>query len=125
MLRWFPALFLLLVSAAALAGDIAWPNLSDTCFVKGRPANADDVKDHCAVFVAMSEGKSVGKPLHVAIPQYAYHVDKKTGEKTPVILIQAEDAMGMKMAGFIVVGPNNMMVDLMDSLQLLGTKKPR
>ena len=125
MKRWLPALILLLMAAPAAASGVDWPDLADICVVKGRAANATDVQQHCAVFVAMSEGKAVGKPLKIKLPQYAYHRDAKTGAKTPVVLVQAENALGINMAGFLVVGSNTMMVDALASLQLLGTKRPR
>jgi hypothetical protein len=129
IMRWLSALFLLILSAAApssiaWAADVIWPDLPKTCFVKGRPATAADVRLHCAVFVPMSEGRAIGKPLPIAIPQYAYHLNKKTGHKTPVIVVQAESAMGMKMVGMRIVGTKQSMVDTLDSLQLLGTEKP-
>lgn len=124
-MRWLPVLFLFPISIAALAADAGWPDLPKTCFVKGRPGTAADVKAGCAAFMADTpDGKMVGKPLDVEIPQYAIHTDAKTGKKTHVILIQAEEAMGMKMAGYKITGTNGMVVDSLDSLKLLGRKKP-
>lgn len=124
-MRRLAALFLLIFAPAALAGDIDWPDLPPSCYVKGRAGNASDVRLHCAAFVATGkDGKPIGKPLKVVVPQYAYHIDPKTKKKTPVILLQAEDAMGIPIAGFQVVG-GGMMVDTLNSLQLLGTRKPK
>jgi hypothetical protein len=117
---------LLTLATAALAADIAWPDLPKTCYVKGRAGNVSDVRNHCGAFVATSkDGKMIGKALKVVVPQYAYHIDPKTKKKTPVILLQAEDAMGIPIAGFQVVGGGGMMVDTLGSLELLGTKKPK
>lgn len=130
MLRLKPFLLFFLsvfmsASLAAHAGGIPWPPLPKKCFVRGRPATQADVKKGCAVFVAMANGKIVGKPLNIAIPQYAYEIDKETHTKTPVIVIQAEEGLGIKMAGVILVGTHRRLVDLLSSLQLLGTNKPQ
>jgi hypothetical protein len=124
MIRWLIAAFLLTLSMAAQAGSDAWPDLPQTCFVSGRPATVADVKAGCAVFVATSNGKPVGKPLDIEIPQYAMHTDKKTGKKTRVIVIQAEEAQGMKLVGYRIAGSRRKVVDVLDSLQLLGADKP-
>lgn len=129
-MRWLASCSLLTLSLAmlapaALAGDIEWPDLPQTCYVKGRAGDASDVREHCAAFVATSkDGKAIGKPLKIVVPQYAYHIDPKTKKKTPVIVLQAENAMGIPIVGFEIVG-GGMMVDTLNSLQLLGTKKPK
>lgn len=74
--------------------------------------------------MATANGKEVGRALNIAIPQYAYEIDKETGTKTPVIVIQAEEGMGIRMAGYFIVGSDRKVVDLLSTLQLLGTKKP-
>lgn len=131
-MRWIPALLLLLLPPLTVhagspvdAGQIDWPDLPTTCFVKGRPATPADVKKGCAAFVATANGKDVGKPLNIAIPQYAYQIDKETHTRTPVILIQAEEGLGIKMAGYTIVGSDKRVVDLLSSLELLGSKKPK
>ena len=120
----FLPLFFMLLPLHARAGNIPWPALPKTCFVKGRPATRADVKRGCAAFVAMANGKPVGKPLDIAIPQYAYEIDKEAHAKTPVVVIQAEQGLGIKMAGVTLVGSHRRLVELMSSLQLLGTNKP-
>ncbi len=125
MTRWLSAAFLLTVCMAAQAGGDAWPDLPRACFVSGRPATVADVKAGCAVFVATSNGKPVGKPLDIEIPQYAIHTDRKTGKKSRVIVIQAEEAEGMKVVGYKIVGTRRKVVDMLDSLVLLGAEKPR
>lgn len=124
MTRWLIAAFVLTVSMAAQAGGDAWPVLPQTCFVSGRPATVADVKAGCAVFVATSNGRPVGKPLDIEIPQYAIHTDRKTGNKTRVIVIQAEEAEGMKVVGYEIVGTRRKVVDVLASLVLLGSEKP-
>lgn len=123
-IRWLTAAFLSLLSGAALAGGQAWPDLPRTCYVSGRAATVADVKAGCAVFVASSNGKLIGKPLNIEIPQYAIHVDKKTGKKTRVIVIQAETAQGLKLVGYKDVGSRKRVVDSLGSLRLLGSKRP-
>lgn len=88
--------FLTTFSAGASAQD-SWPPLPDKGFVVGRPATLEDIKAGNAVFVASEDGRSIGKPLDIIIPQYAYL--KSEGLKIPVILVQAEEAKGMKMVG--------------------------
>jgi len=125
MTRWLIAAFLLTVCMAAQAGNDAWPDLPQTCFVSGRAATVADVKAGCAVFVATSNGRPVGKPLDIEIPQYAIHTDRKTGKKARVIVIQAEEAQGMKLVGYRIAGTRRKVVDVLDSLVLLGADKPR
>lgn len=55
----------LLTALSSRAADIAWPDLSQLCFVKGRPANVEDVKRGCAVFVAEAQGQVIGHPLAI------------------------------------------------------------
>lgn len=122
MTRWLTAAVLVTLSAVALGGT--WPDLPKTCYVSGRAATVADVKAGCAVFVASSNGKLIGKPLDIEIPQYAIHTDKKTGRKTRVIIIQAESAQGMKLVGYRAIGSKRKAVDSLGSLRLLGGNKP-
>lgn len=112
------------LSTAAMAAGQAWPALANVCYVSGRAAKVADVKAGCAVFVASSNGKPIGKPLDIEIPQYAIHTDKKTGKQTRVIVIQAEEAQGMKLVGFRIVGSKRKVVDVLGSLKLLGGETP-
>lgn len=124
MIRWLTVACLLTISTTAVAGGRGWPDLPDTCYVSGRAATVADVKAGCAVFVASSNGKLIGKPLDIEIPQYAIHTDRKTGKKTRVIVIQAETAQGMKLVGYKIVGSKRKVVDSLGSLRLLGGDKP-
>jgi hypothetical protein len=76
-----------------------WPILPSTGFVSGRSATEKDVADGNAIFVAKTENRYIGTPIDIAIPQYAYHLGEG-GQKTPVIVVQAEEANGFKLVGF-------------------------
>jgi hypothetical protein len=91
--------------------------------VSGRVATNDDVQAGNAAFAIQN---SDSKPIRVMIPQYAIYFDRDTGKKVPVILIQAEDKAGAKLAGFRIVGGHGVGVGacLLSELQLLGTKRP-
>src|SRR5512138_404935 len=79
----------------------AWPQLPATGFTAGRAASKQDVNDGNAVFVAAArDGRVVGQPLTIEIPQYAIHVDAESGERTKVIVVQAERAGGTDMVGY-------------------------
>jgi hypothetical protein len=85
--------------ATALAQSPAWPALPKTGFIAGRPATQKDVAEGNAVFSADKDGKVIGTPLPVKIPQYALWDDGK-GHKVPVIVVQAESANGFEIFGF-------------------------
>lgn len=119
------SLTLAAAGTVALADDINWPALPKTCFVSGRPANISDVNSGCAAFLIGGPEKSVGRPLNVQIPQYALHVDRTTGRKTQVILMQAEEHSGIEAVGFKDVQTSKIGAALLSEMQLLGTTKPR
>jgi hypothetical protein len=104
------------------AGNPQWPPLPAKAFISGRAANEQDIKDGNAIFVAKIGGTIIGKPLPVTVPQYAYWTDG-SGEKVPVIIVQAEEAIGMQLFGFrdasgadyAATGPE---------IELLGTRIP-
>jgi hypothetical protein len=120
MRLWLAALLAWLAISTALAQD--WPALPTTGFVAGRPATDQDVADGNAVFVLKAYGIYFGKPLEIAIPQYAYLIKK--GEKPArVIVIQAENGKGRKLFGIRDMDGKTAVVKDTD-LQLLGTKPP-
>jgi hypothetical protein len=84
--------------ATALAQNPEWPPLPKTGFIAGRSATQQDVADGNAVFSAEKNGKVIGIPLPVQIPQFALWDDGK-GHKVPVIVIQAEFANGFEIFG--------------------------
>lgn len=63
----------------------------------GRAATQDDVAAGRAVFAAPGAGS---QPIDLKLPRCAIHTDQQTGKKTPVILVQAEDARGNKTVGY-------------------------
>jgi hypothetical protein len=103
---------------------IHWPDLPKECFVSARPATVADVKKGCAAFMIGDTDTSVGTPLGIEIPQYAWHVDQKSGKKTPVILIQAEESSGIKAVGYKDVDSPSLSVALLSEMILLGSRKP-
>lgn len=118
--------FLIYISLTSIAfgSDIVWPDLPKTEFVKGRPATEEDVKKGHAAFVIKVDGKPASRPLNIEIPQFAIHVEEKTGKEIPVIVIQAEESSGIKAVGYKIIGTSDMGVSLLRELRLLGTKKP-
>jgi hypothetical protein len=84
--------------ASASSQNPLWPTLPKTGFIAGRPATLQDVADGNAVFSAEKDGKVIGVPLPIEIPEYAYWDDGK-GHKIPVIVIQAERANGLEVFG--------------------------
>lgn len=105
------------------AANIVWPDLPKNCFVSARPATAVDVKKGCAAFMIGQTGVSAGTPLRIEIPQYAWHVDQKSGAKTPVILLQAEESSGIKAVGYKELDSPSLGVALLSEMILLGSKK--
>ncbi len=102
---------------------VVWPALPKEGFISSRPATRDDIATGNAVFVLEAAGKIIGEPIDITIPQYAYHVDKKTGERTPGIIIQAEEARGNKIVGMRKFDGTEI-AGLLREYELLGTKRP-
>ncbi len=119
-------LLMLLTPNLLLADNISWPNLKKIGHVKNRVANMVDIKKGHAAFVLQDKinRRFTGKPIRILIPQYGYSTNLKTGKKIPVVLIQAEKAHGMKMAGIKYIGTNKLAVVPLKDLELLGNKKP-
>ena len=123
---WACCLSLLVAHEGAVAGAVRWPELAKISHVTGRTATTDDVQTGHAAFAIRSDadGHPGSKPIQVTIPQYALYVDRDTGKQVPVILIQAEDRAGVKLAGFRLVGMDGFGACLLSELHLLGTKRP-
>ena len=119
-------IWLLVVIAAAAAGVNAqgetWPALPKQGYISGRTATRADVAAGNAAFVPEVGGVSVGRPLAIVIPQYAYYKDQM--KRTPVIIIQAENVQGMKMLGARLANGKHV-VGLLENFELLGTTPPR
>jgi hypothetical protein len=111
-----------MMSVVAYAADSQWPPLPTTGFIFGRPATEQDVDAGNAIFVAKVNGVVIGKPVSMIIPQFAYWTDS-AGKKIPVVIVQAEDAQGMRLYGFrdaqgidhVCTGPE---------IEVLGTTAP-
>jgi hypothetical protein len=113
----FLALFA--IGVATVAASSEWPPLPSKGFVTGRPAQKSDVANGDAVFVAAVKDVVIGKPLPIEIPQYALlHENHER-----VILVQAEEANGMKLYGVRGLDGKEAVVTETD-LELLGTRMP-
>jgi hypothetical protein len=112
------------IVAALAFGTLAaaaepWPPLPAFGFIRGRPAQPTDVDDGNAIFVASRQGKVVGKPLAVAIPQCAI----LTESKLQVIVVQGEEVNGEQVFGVRDLAGGEYVVKA-EHIKLLGTKKP-
>ena len=96
-----------------------WPALPSKGFVAGRPGQKSDVANGDAIFVAAVKDVVIGKPLSISIPQYALLL--KNRER--VIVVQAEEANGIKLFGVRGLDGKEAVVTETD-LELLGTRMP-
>jgi hypothetical protein len=101
-----------------------WPALPTSGYIAGRAATQHDVDAGNAVFVAEVGGRVIGMPLPITVPQYAFHVDHKTGERTRVIVLQAERAGTLEMIGYVAPDTNTYGVGTAKEFELLGTVSP-
>lgn len=116
---------LLLLSTFAQGEEkVAWPDLSTIKYVSQRSATEADINEGAAVFLLQSEGANIGSPMNLDIPQYAIHTDGETGEKSNVVVIQAEEANGQQVIGALIVGSNEFMAGLANEFNLLGKVVP-
>ena len=120
--RFFIGLLFVAAVAGANAQGEAWPALPKQGFISGRTATRADVAAGNAAFVPEVGGVSVGQPLAIVIPQYAYY--KNQMNRTPVIIIQAENVQGMNMLGARLANGKHV-VGLLENFELLGTTPPR
>ena len=100
----------------------SWPALPTSGFIAGRPATDKDVADGNAVFVLRAYGVPFGKPLDVAIPQYAY-LTKRGQQTVAVIVVQAEQGKGIKIFGVRDFSGKAATAKEFE-VQLLGTNPP-
>jgi len=107
----------IVMSTAAAAAE--WPPLPTQGFIKGRAAQQDDVVKGNAVFAAVANGVVVGKPIPIAIPQYA---QLRAGHDR-VIVVQAEVANGLRVYGVRRLDGKSSVVAETD-VELLGTTRP-
>jgi len=111
-----------LISASASQAQQGWPALPSQGFISGRAATPQDVAAGNAVFVAQKDGRAIGNPIPITIPQYAYWTNE-AGARVPVIVVQAEEADGMRVLGFREVG-GKAHVGTERELKLLGITPP-
>ena len=71
-----------------------------------------------------SDGKPIGTPINISIPQYAYHSDEDTGNKTPGLIIQAEQAAGHQIIGFRTLPDAEIMAATLEEFEVLGQERP-
>jgi len=114
--------FVLVLLGYSSAGAQVWPALPDAGFISGRPATERDVTDGNAIFVAKSHESYIGVPLKIVIPQYAYHIGEG-GKKIRVIIVQAEEANGIKLVGYRDFGGKEYAATAAE-MQFLGTNPP-
>ena len=107
----------------ALAAD-SWPDLASIPSVSGRAATKDDVAAGRAAFFPEKNGKSIGTPMRISVPQYAYHIDAASKTRRACVVIQAEEANGLKVLGCRFVEDNSILACLLNEFELLGTKRP-
>ena len=70
-----------------LWGPIRAERWSEVPAIRNRPATEWDVHGGIAVFYGENEKREA---LPLPLPQPAFHVDAETGNRTPVVVIQAE-----------------------------------
>ena len=98
-----------------------WPPLPNHGFISGRAATEDDVRAGNAVFVLRSDGRLVGDPSPLTIPQYVIHVSED--ERWPAILVQAERAGNQEIVGVRYLD-DRLGAAMLHEFELLGTQPP-
>jgi len=120
-----PALVLLAFASLPVAADMLWPRLAEFKATSHRAATEADVTAGAAVFVLKDAGKPIGQPIDIVLPQYAIHVDSKTGEKLYCIVIQAEEARGQRMIGAYILPRREPYAGFFAEFRLLGITPPK
>lgn len=104
---------------------IIWPNIKDIDVVLGRAASEEDVAAGLAVFVLKSDdGTIIGQPVNMVLPQYAYHINTETNERTPCVIVQAEEVNGQQFCGCVSVINGSLLVGLIGEFELHGRNIP-
>lgn len=117
----------MILSPIGLPADesYVWPPLKDIDSVSGRPATKADIQVGRAGFLLQAQdGVSSGIPLRILIPQYAFHVDEESKEKTAVVIIQAEQLQGQQIVAAVDVETDQALVGFLREFELLGTVAP-
>lgn len=118
-------LFALCCSTLLYAGNtVDWPDLKNIKHIVGRHATVEDIDSGVAAFALQEDDNYVGRLIDMVIPQYAIHVDQDSGEKTNVIIIQAEEDDGIEILGAIAVENSEHLIALKYEFKLLGVKLP-
>lgn len=117
-------IFLLIGAVAYAEETIIWPSLCDVDSVSGRAASKADVQEGRAVFLLQAEDVSAGFPLDIAIPQYAYHIDSETNERSAVVIIQAEKLDDKSYAGALDIESGRYLAAFLWEFELIGTEAP-
>ena len=99
----------------------AWPPLPSKGFIRGRAATVADVNAGNAVFVAKAGDRIVGRPLEIAIPQYAYLIDADSEKRIRVVIIQAEHAQELDLIGYRELATGEEGIATLPEFELLGT----
>lgn len=120
----FSCAFLVFGVVVVAEETIVWPSLDDVDSVSGRAATQADLDAGRAVFLLQSKDVSEGIPIDIAIPQYAYHVDIDTNERTAVVIIQAEQLDDRRHAGAVNVKSGQLIVGFLWEFELLGSATP-
>jgi hypothetical protein len=89
-------IFFMPLGISPALGD-EWPPLPRSGYIAGRVASPQDLKAGNALFVASNGDTVISTPLTLTIPQYAYWYGK--GQRVRVILVQAEEAQGVRICG--------------------------
>jgi len=120
------ALVIFLLSSPAIGEhSVLWPDLSTVKYVSQRSAIESDINDGAAVFILQTDGVPIGTPLDINVPQYAIHTDGDSGEKTNVVVIQAEEASGLQVFGALIFETNEYLAGLSNEFELLGQSVPK
>lgn len=95
-----------------------WPELPDYAFVAGRVATEDDCLDGRAVFYVRG---SQGRPVEIAVPQYAL-LSQEDGSCLRVVLVQAQaDDAGGEVVG-LRDSDGGEHVALLSEVELVGVR---
>jgi hypothetical protein len=113
-------IFLTALSTAVFAGPLL-PDLSRVKAFQGRPATQADVDAGIAIFRLIENGKIIGQPVPIELPQYALYTAHGTEE--PVILVQVERAGNDVYYGAVNVF-GKPVLSLGSHIVLMGNKNP-
>ncbi|MEK7951175.1 hypothetical protein [Luteolibacter soli] len=96
-----------------------WPRLSDFSATVGRLATAEDIRAKRAAFLLESEGVRIGEPIDLKLPCYAWMVDDETGDRERCIVLQAEEADGIRYFGVWLIDQKKPSVGLESDFEIV------